>query len=63
VANLARHLGSDAESALRRANLKFERRFRAVEARLAEEGGRLEDSDMQTLERLWRETKESEAGC
>lgn len=62
VVNLARHLGSDAESALRRANLKFERRFREVEARLAAEGGRLEDSDMQTLERLWRGVKESEAG-
>lgn len=62
VVNLARHLDADAERALRRANLKFERRFRQVEAALAADGGRLEDSDMQTLERLWRQAKESETG-
>ena len=38
LANLARHLGADAEGALRRANLKFEQRFGYIEARLAADG-------------------------
>jgi ATP diphosphatase len=40
VTNLARHLGQDAETALRRANARFERHFRAAEAgaRAAEHG-------------------------
>ncbi|MEQ8492974.1 MAG: nucleoside triphosphate pyrophosphohydrolase, partial [Gammaproteobacteria bacterium] len=36
--NVARHLGVEPERALRRATAKFERRFRAVEARLAAAG-------------------------
>jgi MazG family protein len=62
VVNLARHLEVDAEASLRRANLKFERRFRAVEARLAAAGKSLEQTDPEALERLWSEVKEAEAG-
>ncbi|MFZ1832113.1 MAG: nucleoside triphosphate pyrophosphohydrolase, partial [Pseudomonadales bacterium] len=55
--NLARHLGLDAEIALRGANNKFERRFRAIESALAEHGQRVGDCDAQTLDRLWEEAK------
>jgi len=62
VANLARHLEVDAEGALRRAGLKFERRFRAMEARLAAAGRRPEECGPDELERLWNEAKESAPG-
>jgi nucleoside triphosphate diphosphatase len=62
VANLARHLEVDAEGALRRASLKFERRFRAMEARLAAAGRRPEEADPDELEQLWNEAKESAPG-
>jgi MazG family protein len=62
MVNLARHLEIDAESALRRAALKFERRFRSVEGRLAADGKTPLEVDADTLERLWSEVKESEAG-
>jgi len=62
MVNLARHLDVDAESALRRAGLKFERRFRGIEARLAGEGKTPMQVDAATLEALWNQIKESEAG-
>ena len=49
----ARHLGVDAESALREANAKFERRFRRVEALLAVDGLEPGDVDMARLDALW----------
>lgn len=62
IANLARHLDVDAEGALRRASLKFERRFRAVEARVATTGRTLDEAGPHELELLWNEVKESDAG-
>jgi MazG family protein len=62
VVNLARHLHVDPESALRRTNAKFERRFRAMEARLAEAGARAEDQSLEALEELWQEAKRDERG-
>jgi MazG family protein len=62
IANLARHLGADAEGALRRANLKFEQRFGYIEARLAEEGRGPEEVSAQELERLWAEAKKGSGG-
>lgn len=58
VANLGRHLGLSPEVALRRANAKFERRFRAVEDRVA--SGRVDAGDLDDLERAWNEAKERE---
>ncbi|PQO23589.1 nucleoside triphosphate pyrophosphohydrolase [Rhodobacteraceae bacterium WD3A24] len=60
MANLARHLGVDPEAALRGANAKFTRRFRAVEAALAGEGRRPEDSDLAEMDRLWDAAKAAE---
>ena len=60
AANLARHAGLDAEAAARRANAKFERRFRAIEAALAGQGRSLNDTNLDEMERLWAEAKRAE---
>ena len=57
VVNYARHLGIDAEEALRTANAKFERRFNAVEAMA---GKSLPGMDIDALEALWQRVKVSE---
>jgi nucleoside triphosphate diphosphatase len=57
AANLARKLDIDPEAALRRATAKFERRFRALEARAAERGT---GADLDALEALWQQVKSSE---
>ncbi|MCC7273075.1 MAG: nucleoside triphosphate pyrophosphohydrolase [Alphaproteobacteria bacterium] len=60
VANLARKLHVDPETALRNANFKFERRFRAIETALAAEGRRPEESSLDDMEALWRDAKRRE---
>ncbi len=55
--NLARHAGVDAEAALRGANDKFDRRFRAVEAALAADGKSTETASLDEMERLWQRQK------
>jgi nucleoside triphosphate diphosphatase len=60
VVNLARHAGVDPESALRGANAKFERRFRAVEQALAAVGKRPADASLDDMEDLWGKAKERE---
>jgi MazG family protein len=57
LVNLSRHLGVDAEVALRDANEKFAARFRYLESTLAAEGRSVEATDMEELERLWKEAK------
>ncbi len=56
VANLARHLGLSPEAALRRSSEKFERRFRAIEPRIASG----EAADFAAMDALWEETKRDE---
>lgn len=57
MVNLARKLGCDAEQALARANAKFERRFRAVEARLAAEGRTPAEAGLDGMEAAWQAVK------
>ncbi len=57
VVNLARHLAVEPESALRRANAKFERRFRAMEAALLSAGRKLEETPLEELEAAWQAAK------
>ncbi|MFN4058108.1 MAG: nucleoside triphosphate pyrophosphohydrolase [Roseinatronobacter sp.] len=57
MANLARHLDVDPEAALRAANSKFTRRFRAIEAALALQGRRPEDSTLAEMDALWNTAK------
>ena len=59
VANLARKLGVEPETALRRATAKFERRFRALEV-LAKD--RSIGRDLEALETLWEQVKTAENG-
>ena len=57
VVNLARHAGIDSEAALRRASLKFERRFRDVELQAADSNKTLIDLSLSDLDELWDEAK------
>ena len=58
--NLARHLGLDAESSLRGANRKFERRFRHMESAVAAEGEDLSCLSPEELEQRWTGAKQGE---
>lgn len=60
LANLARHLNIDPETAVRRTNAKVERRFAAIEDRLAETGRRPEESDLAEMDALWTAVKQAE---
>ncbi len=60
MANVARHLGIDPETALRRANAKFTRRFAFIEANLAERGKSPAQSDLAEMDALWNDAKASE---
>ena len=58
--NLSRHAGVDAEHSLRKANLKFERRFRALEKIANSKNLQVNEMTTDELEALWREVKEKE---
>ncbi|MES9972181.1 MAG: nucleoside triphosphate pyrophosphohydrolase [Candidatus Thiodiazotropha sp.] len=62
MVNVIRLLGLDAEQSLTRANSKFERRFRAMERRLTDEGGSSMDTlSLDQLDALWEAVKHSES--
>jgi tetrapyrrole methylase family protein/MazG family protein len=61
VVNVARHLGVDAESALRGATNKFRRRFEAVEQLAASRNIDVLGADLATLDALWDEAKRTES--
>jgi MazG family protein len=61
VANLARKLGVEPESALRRANDKFMRRFDAVERRVADQGRSMKDATLAELDAEWNVVKAEDA--
>jgi len=60
LANLARHLKVDPEAAMRRANAKFERRFRGIEAALRAEGRDAREATLDEMEALWIRIKQAE---
>lgn len=60
IANLGRHLHIDPEAALRAANAKFTRRFRFIEAELAKQGRRPDQSDLAEMDALWNAAKKVE---
>ena len=57
LVNLARHKGINAETALARANAKFENRFRKVEIMA---GGKPQDYTLEELDNFWNEVKKDE---
>ena len=57
IANLARKLGLEPESALRKANEKFTRRFAALEARFHAQGRSVHDATLDEMEREWQAVK------
>ena len=59
-ANLARHLKIDAETALKRATKKFERRFRYIEDNLHDRGKDFKDVGLEEMEELWLRAKSTE---
>jgi len=56
LVNLARHKGINAETALARANAKFEKRFRQVEIMA---GGKPQDFTLEQLDKFWEKAKQT----
>ncbi len=55
--NVARYLEVDPESALKRANAKFVKRFRGLERRLKKAGRDLAEADLDEMESAWQAVK------
>src|SRR5437660_4625889 len=60
LVNIARYLSLDPESALKKTNRKFKRRFQWMEQRLRESGRDPEQATMDDLESLWQQAKQQE---
>jgi MazG family protein len=60
LVNVARYLAVDPESALRKTNRKFRRRFQWMESRLAETGRSTDEASAGELESLWQRAKGEE---
>ena len=60
MVNIARYLSLDPESALRKANRKFKRRFQWMEVRLRSSGRNPQQASIEELETLWQEAKQLE---
>ena len=60
VVNLARHIGADPEDILRQTNLKFERRFAAIESALAARGKTPKEATLAEMDELWEAAKAQE---
>ena len=57
LVNIARYLSVDPESALRKTNRKFRRRFSWLEEKLREQGRTLEEATLEEMEALWQQAK------
>jgi tetrapyrrole methylase family protein/MazG family protein len=60
VVNVARHLGVDAEDALRSMCARFVSRFQSMEALAAAEGADVRELGIDEYERLWARAKQAE---
>jgi MazG family protein len=57
LVNIARYLSVDPESALRRTNRKFRRRFGWLEEQLRQQGCTLDEATLEQMEALWQQAK------
>jgi MazG family protein len=57
LVNIARYLSVDSESALRKTNRKFRRRFGWLEQQLRRQGRTLEEATLDEMEALWQQSK------
>jgi uncharacterized protein YabN with tetrapyrrole methylase and pyrophosphatase domain len=60
IANLARHLGVEPETALQRSNASFKRRFESMEAQARASGRSLRELSLEEQDTLWEEAKRLE---
>jgi nucleoside triphosphate diphosphatase len=60
LVNIARYLSLDSESALKKANRKFKRRFQWMEVQLSASGRTPQQATTDELESLWRQAKRQE---
>ncbi|WJE15892.1 nucleoside triphosphate pyrophosphohydrolase [Halobacillus sp. ACCC02827] len=63
IANLARHYKISGENALQRTNRKFRTRLSLMETAAGQQGRKLEDYDLDSLEALWVEAKAKNKGA
>ncbi|MGD9842518.1 MAG: nucleoside triphosphate pyrophosphohydrolase [Steroidobacteraceae bacterium] len=61
LVNICRHLKVDPETALRKTNRKFERRFKHVETRVQQQGRELTDATLAEMDGYWDEAKQLES--
>ncbi len=57
IANLARKIGIEPETALRKANEKFTKRFTDMETRIAADGRTMKEMELEELEAEWQRSK------
>ena len=60
VANLARHLSVNPEDALRKANLKFIRRFNYIEENIKALDKDIKSASLEEMERFWNEARQAD---
>ena len=60
ISNLARKLGIEPETALRKANDKFTRRFTVLEKTVAASGRSMQDVTLDELEAIWQRQKQEQ---
>jgi MazG family protein len=60
LVNVARYLSLDPESALRKTNRKFRRRFEYLEGKLRQQGRKPGEASLDEMESLWQESKQQE---
>ncbi len=61
VMNLARYLDVEPETALKKTNRKFRRRFKFIEDGLKLDGKKLEDANLEEMDDLWNKAKAQKA--